>query len=94
MNKAQFTALNLVGAACGLLIVCDLGLAVLNGRLNKTVSETQGQFNQAQQIQNTAQNLVMRIAQAGQNEPALQTLLANHDFKVNLGTNNPAASSK
>jgi hypothetical protein len=90
MNKAQFSALNVVGAVCGLLILCDVGLGMLNGRLNAQVAQTQAQFNQAQQIQTTAQNLVLRIAQAGQTDPALRALLAKADFNVNLGTNNPA----
>jgi hypothetical protein len=94
MNKAQFSALNFVGGVCGLLILCDLVLAMLNGRLNQTVVETQSQFNQAQQIQNTAQNLVVRIVQTGQNEPALRALLAKHDFKVNMNTNNPTPPAK
>jgi hypothetical protein len=85
--------LNLVGGACGLLVVCDLVLAQLNGRLNKSVVATRDQFNQAQQIQNTAQNLVVRVAQAGQTEPALRELLAKHDFKVNLNTNSQTRPS-
>jgi hypothetical protein len=91
MSKAQFLALNVVGGVCGLLIACDLVLGMLNGRLNAEVGQTQGQFNQAQQIQGTAQNLIMRIAQAGQVEPALRELLVRHDFKINQGTNAPAA---
>jgi hypothetical protein len=66
MNKAQFSALNIVGGICGLLIICDLVLGMLNSRLNARVAQTQAQFNQAQQIHNTAQNLVVRIAQARQ----------------------------
>ena len=85
--------LNLVGGACGLLIVCDLGLGYFNGRLNQSVAATRDQFTQAQQIQNTAQNLVVRVAQAGQTEPALRELLVKHDFKVNLNTNSPPRPS-
>ena len=83
----------MVGGACGLLILCDLGLALLNGRLNQSVATTRDQFNQAQQVQNTAQNLVVRIARVGQTESALRDLLAKHDFKVNLDTNSPAKPS-
>jgi hypothetical protein len=86
-------ALNVVGSVCGLLILCDVGLGLLNNRLNQSVQVTQNQLAQAQQIQNTAQNLVVRIAQAGQTEPALRDLLAKHDFKVNLNTNTPAKPS-
>jgi hypothetical protein len=85
--------LNLVGGACALLIVCDLVLAQFNGRLSKSVMATRDQFTQAQQIQNTAQNLVLRVAQAGQTEPALRELLAKHDFRVNLNTNSPTRPS-
>jgi len=93
MNKSQFLALNIVGGICGLLIICDLVLGILNSRLNAQVAQTQAQFNQAQQIHNTAQNLVVRIAQASQTDPALQALLVQHDFKVNLNTNNPAPAT-
>jgi hypothetical protein len=86
-------ALNVVGGVCGLLILCDLGLGLLNNRLNQSVAATQNQFSQAQQVQNTAQNLVVRVAQAGQTDPALRDLLAKHDFKVNLNTNAPAKPS-
>ena len=88
MNRIQFIVLNVVGCACGLLIVCDLVVGHFNGRLNQSVTATRNQFNQAQQVQNTAQNLVVRVAQAGQTDPALRELLLKHDFKVNLNTNN------
>ena len=81
-------ALNVVGGLCGLLIVCDLVLGLLNGRLNQAVAANQNQFGQAQQVQATAQNLVRRIAQAGQTEPALRELLPKHDF--HFRTNTPA----
>ena len=93
MNKAQFSALNIVGAVCGVLIIGDVVLGILNGRLNAQVAATQSQFNQAQQMQNTAQNLVLRIARDGQTDPALRELLVRHDFKVNLNTNNPAPAT-
>jgi hypothetical protein len=89
VNRIQLVVLNVVGVACGLLIVCDLVLGYFNGRLNQSVMVTRNQFGQAQQVQNTAQNLVLRIAQAGQTDPALQDLLVRHDFKVNLNTNTP-----
>ena len=85
--------LNLVGGACGLLIVCDLVLGGFNGRLNRSVAATRDQFTQAQQIHTTAQNLLVRVAQAGQTEPALRELLVKHDFKVNFNTNNPPRPS-
>jgi hypothetical protein len=87
MSKVQFMVLNLVGGVCSLLIVCDLVLGYLNGHLNQSVSATRNQFGQAQQVQNTAQNLVMRVAQAGQTDAVLRELLAKHDFKVNVNTN-------
>ena len=91
MSRVQLLILNLVGGACGLLIVCDLVVAYLNGRLNQSVAGTRDRFTQAQQMQNTAQNLVVRVAQAGQTEPALRELLVKHDFKVNL---NPASPTQ
>ena len=73
-----------------LLIISTLVLGMLNARLNQRVAAGQNQFGQAQQLQNTAQNLVVRVAQAGQADAALRDLLARHDFKVNLNTNTPA----
>jgi hypothetical protein len=92
MNKLQFTVLNIVGAICGLLIIGDLALGFLNSRLNGQVAGMQAQFNQAQQIQNTAQNLVTRLAQASQTEAALQELLVRHDIKPNVNTNAPTSA--
>ncbi len=89
MNRTQSIALNIVGSVCALLILCDIALGVLNTRLNKNAMATQAQFNQAQQLQNTAQNLLVRVAQAAQADAALRALLAKHDFKVNLKTNAP-----
>lgn len=77
----------MVGGICGLLILCDIGLGLYDTSLNQSAATTQAQFNQAQQIQNTAQNLIMRVAQAGQTDAALRALLARHDFKVNFNTN-------
>ena len=88
MSRTQFIVLNLVGGLCSLLIAGDLVLGLLNGRLNQAVAANQGQFGQAQQIQTTARNLVMRIAQSAETEPALRHLLDKHDFP--LSTNTPA----
>jgi len=82
--------LNVAGGVCGLLIACDLTLGLLNGRLNQSATGTRDQFSQAQRVQETAQNLIVRVAQAGQADPALRDLLAKHDFKINLNTNSPA----
>jgi hypothetical protein len=91
VSRTQFILLNLVGGLCALLIVGDLVLGLLNGRLNQSVAANQSQFGQAQQVQNTAKNLVMRIAQSASGEPALRELLARHDFP--LLTNTPAKAS-
>ena len=93
MSRIQFIVLNVVGGVCGLLIACEVVVGQLNGRLGQSVGATRDQFGKAQQLQNTAQNLVLRIAQAGQTDPALRDLLAKHDFKVNLNTNNQTRPS-
>lgn len=90
MSRAQFIALNLLGGICGLLIVAVLTLGYLNGRLNRTVAETQGKFQQAQQLNNTAQNLLTRVADSARTDAALRDLLARHKFQVNLNTNSAA----
>ena len=40
VNRIQFITLNLMGGACALLILCDLGLGVLNSRVNQSVTAT------------------------------------------------------
>ncbi len=87
MTRTQFIALNIVGSVCGLLMVCDLVLGLPNGRLNESVVANQTQSGQAQQVQATAQNLVLRIAQAGQADPVLRDLMPKHD--IHYGTNSP-----
>jgi hypothetical protein len=83
-----------VGGVCAVLIVTDLVLGALNGRMNRSVMETQTQFGQAQQLHNTAQNLLMRVADLGRSDPALRNLLEKHQFHVNLSTNAPVQPSR
>jgi hypothetical protein len=85
--------LNLVGGVCGLFILCDLGLGLANGRLNRSVLATQSQFNQAQKVHTTVENLVLRLAQLGKTDPALRDLLARHDVKLTRSTNLPPKRS-
>jgi hypothetical protein len=89
MSKTQFLALNIAGGICGLLIVGNVVLGLRNGRLNAEVAQKQAEFNQAQQVHSTAQTLVTRIAQAGQTDPVLRSLLERHDFRVNAAPNTP-----
>ena len=93
MTKSQFWTLNLVGGACALLILWNLVLGQMDLRLNKSVMATQNRFNQAQRLQTTAQNLLNRIAQAGQSDPTLRQLLINQGFRLNQNTNAPAAQT-
>jgi len=93
MSKLQFWTLNIAGGVCALLILCNLALGQMDLRLNKSVVATQNQFNQAQRLQNTAQNLIGRIAQAGQTDATLRQLLAKHDFKITFNTNTPTAQT-
>ncbi len=92
MSKAQFWTLNIVGGACGLLLLLNLILTQLNEESNRTLVNTQNQLARAQQLKQTMQNLAVRIAQAGQTEPALQALLTRQDLKVTL--NEPKESNK
>ena len=92
MTKWQFWTLNLAGSLCALLIAVNLTLAQMNVRLNKSVGEMQGRFGQAQRLQNTAQSLVGRIAQASQQDASLRELLVRHQVAFAPGSNAPAAS--
>ena len=93
MSRTEFWILNIVGGACAVLIVTGLALAHLNRGLNQSVAARRNQFNQAQQLQQTARNLVLRIAQDSQQEPVLRQLLARHNINVNPNTNSPAKPS-
>jgi len=89
MTRIQFRILNSIGGLCAALILANLAMATSNGTLNQSVATTQGQFTQAQRIQNTTQSLVQRVAQAGQNEPVLRELLVRHNFTVDLNSGSP-----
>jgi hypothetical protein len=91
MTKWQFWTLNLAGGLCALLIAINLILAQINVRMNKAVAEKQGQFGQAQRLQNTAQSLVGRIAEASQKDSVLRDLLVRH--KVSLGAGTPGTNA-
>ena len=90
MSKWQFWTLNIAGGLCAVLIAINLMLAQLDVRLNKLVAGTQGDFAKVQRLQNTAQNLVGRLAEASQKETALRDLLVRHNFKFAPNTNPPA----
>ncbi|GEM_PF-1611658 len=85
--------LNVAGGICGLLIICSLGMAMLNGRLNQSVAATQNQFGQARQLQTTTENLVLSIAQAGKSDPVLRNLLVKHKINIGRNTNSPPQSA-
>jgi hypothetical protein len=93
MSKAQFRILNIVGGVCAAVILCNLVLLRLNVRSNQSLVSLQSEMAHAQNLQNTAQNLIVRVARSAEQEPALRDLLARHEFRVNLGpaTNGPAA---
>ena len=90
MSKTQYWILNIVGGVCALLLLANLVLGQLNESSGQGLNATQNELNRAQQVQNTIQNLVVRIAQAGQTEPALRDLLTRQDLKVNLNESAPA----
>jgi hypothetical protein len=90
MSKTQYWILNIVGGGCALLLLANLVLGQLNESSGQGLNATQNELNRAQQVQNTIQNLVVRIAQAGQTEPVLRDLLTRQDLKVNLNESAPA----
>lgn len=90
MSKTQYWILNVIGGLGALLIIGNILLARMNESSSQTLNQNQAELNRAQQLQTTAQNLIVRIAQAAQTEPALRDLLARQDLKVNLtGENQP-----
>jgi len=88
MSKEQFWTLNVVGGVCALLLLINLVLGRLNEQSNESLVLTQQQLNRAQQLQTTIQNLAVRVAQAGQTNPALADVLKRQDLKVTLNTPN------
>ena len=92
MSRTQFWILNLVGAVGAALVLAAATVSRLNEHAGRTLNETQEQLNRAQQMQTTAHNLIVRIAQAAQSEAALRELLAKHDLKVDLNPAPPAAN--
>jgi hypothetical protein len=92
MSKEQFWILNVVGGVCALLLLINLILGRLNEQTNQELMRTQNQLNRAQQLQTTIQNLAVRVAQAGQTDPALAAVLTRQDLKVTL--NNPDKQTK
>jgi len=84
MTKEQFWTLNVAGGVCSLLLLLNLILSQLNEETNRQLILTQNQIARAQQMQQTIQNLAVRIAQAGQTDPALSAILTRQDLKVRL----------
>ena len=88
MSKTQYRILNLVGGVCAVLVLVNLVFNRVNESSGQALNATQAQINRTQQVQTTAQNLVVRIAQAAPSEPALRDLMIRQDLKVNLGGEN------
>jgi hypothetical protein len=84
MSKEQFWTLNVVGGVCALLLLINLVLGRLNEQSSQAYGFTQQQLNRAEQMQKTIQNLAVRVAQAGQTDPALRAILVRQDLKVTL----------
>lgn len=84
MSSTKFWLLNLAGGASALLIGVNLLLMRQNELANRALAQKQAVINRAQQVQTTAQNLVVRIAQAARNDVALRELMSRQDLKVNL----------
>ena len=84
MNRTQFGILNVSGGLCVLLIFISLVVARMNASLNQTLMQTQNQFNAAQQVQATLQDLAVRIAQGAQTDPALIDVLKRQQMQVSL----------
>jgi hypothetical protein len=84
MSKEQFWTLNVVGGVCALLLLINLVLGRLNEQSSQAYGFTQQQLNRAEQMQKTIQNLAVRVAQAGQTDPALRAVLVRQDLKVTL----------
>lgn len=84
MSKEQFWTLNAVAGVCAVLLLLNLILGQLNERTNRDLILNQNRINRAQQMQQTIQNLAVRIAHSGVTNPALNDVLGRHDLKVTL----------
>jgi hypothetical protein len=90
MSKAQFWTLNLVGGACALLLLANLVVGQFNNRIGNAVLARQTELSRAQQVQTTAQNLILRLAQGAQTNALLRGLMEKHEIKVNFSAPQPA----
>lgn len=90
MSTTKYWLLNISGGVCALLIVGNLLLMRQNEKASRALADRQTVINRAQQIQTTAQNLIVRIAQAAQSDAALHEMMIRQDLKVNFtGENQP-----
>jgi hypothetical protein len=90
MSTTKFWILNFAGGLCALLIGINLLLQRQNENATRALGEQQAVINRAQQIQKTAQNLIVRIAQAAQKDAVLRELMTRQDLKVNFTGENQA----
>jgi len=92
MSKSQFWILNSVAGVCALLMLANILVGQSNRRSAASVAALRTELNHAQQVQVTAQNLMTRVARAGQTNALLRQLLDQHGINVSLGGAGPAAA--
>ena len=80
MTRKQALILNILGVGCAVVIIGNLVIASLNGRLNNRITSAQTQVQRVQSLQNTMNNLVNQAMQAGEKDPAIKRLLIRHRF--------------
>src|SRR5688572_29198447 len=84
MSRLEFWLLNGASAVLIALLLAHLFLSRANNQLGGQLNSQRGYINNARQLQPVLENLVRRIAAAGESDPKLKALLAKYDIKLNL----------
>lgn len=96
MTRSQFWLLNAVSALLILSLFAHLYLSRANNRLGGELNAQRAYINNARQLQPVLENLIRRIAAAGEKDVKLKTLLTKYDIKISLppDTQPPIAPQK
>lgn len=92
MSKTQFWILNLVGVACATLVVMATVLGRQNDRVVRQLEANQARLTRAQQVQVAGRNLLKRLNQAAETEPALRQLLTRHEISIRTDESNATST--
>ena len=85
MTKTQFWLLNIVSGVLIALLFAHYFASRANSRLAAQLNKERAYIKNADQLQPVLENLVRRIAAAGQNDTKLRSLLTKYDIRFSSG---------